>query len=92
MNLKRQLEEKLKFELKPTSLEIKDLSHLHKGHMDIPEQGETHFKIFLVSEQFKGLSRLKRHQLVHAVLVKEFSVVHSITLNLFSPEEFSEHL
>ena len=50
--------------LSPQELEISDESHLHAGHEGAKE-GKGHFRVTIISEQFAGLSPIKRHRLVY---------------------------
>ena len=65
-------------------LEIEDESHKHSGHAGLSEatrQGETHFKVTIVSEAFDGLSLIDRHRAVNACLQKELmNGVHALSI------------
>lgn len=50
--------------LAPTFLDIVDESHLHAGH-EGSKSGASHFRLFIWTEQFNGLSTLARHRLVY---------------------------
>lgn len=83
-SLKTALFQKLDTYFHPQLLQIEDQSHLHKGHVGVQNAGgETHFKIKLVSPQFRGLSRVERYRLVHEVLGSSLiSKIHALTLVL----------
>jgi len=83
MSLKETLYTKLKAGLNPTYLEVIDESSLHANHFK--EAIESHFKIIIVSEAFKGLSALKKHRLVYDLLKEEVPHIHALTLNLKTP-------
>lgn len=86
--VKATLQEILEKTFIPDSLEIIDQSHLHQGHAGARPEGETHFKVWMVSNKFEGLSRIKRHQLVHEALAELLqSRIHALTLQLLSPKE-----
>ena len=85
--LKKIIETKLTAAFNPLFLDIKDLSHLHKGHDVGPAPQETHFKIIMVSDSFSGKMRLERHQIVHKALSDEIHRLHAIEFVLKSPEE-----
>lgn len=78
---------KLQKEFTPFVLEVLDLSHLHKGHAGYHPAGETHFKVVLVSDRFKGKTRLERHQMVYKSLEAEIKKIHALELVLKSCEE-----
>lgn len=53
MKLKDILYKKLTEVFRPEALEVEDLSHLHQGHKGAHPEGETHFRISLVSRNLK---------------------------------------
>src|SRR5579884_3478229 len=53
--------------LAPTRLLVEDESARHAGHAGAREGG--HFRVHIVSERFRGLSRLARHRLVYESVV-----------------------
>lgn len=74
----------------PTHLEITDDSHRHAGHAGARPEGETHFRVVLVSEHFKGESRVGRQRKVYATLQQLLATrVHALQLALFTPEEYA---
>lgn len=78
----------LEAHLAPTALEIIDESGRHAGHAGARPEGETHFRVRATSAAFAGLSRVKRHQLVHDALKEEFARgLHALALELRAPEE-----
>lgn len=79
---------KLTEALAPTRLAIIDESHRHAGHAGARPEGETHFRIEIVSASFAGLSRIERQRLVHRVLATELAdPVHALSLATSTPEE-----
>ena len=76
----------------PQALEIVDESRKHAGHAarnNLPD-GETHYRVSMVSSRFTGLTRLKRSRAVHDALDAEFkSGLHALSLQLAAPEEKS---
>lgn len=59
---------KLEQELKPQRVEIADVSHKHAGHSGAQPGGNTHFEVHIVAECFRGLPRVRQHQLVYDAL------------------------
>ncbi len=51
----------------PEMLEITDESHQHIGHAGAAAGG-GHFKVHICAEKFKGLSAVKKHQLIYQAL------------------------
>ncbi len=85
----RRMEDKLKQSLSLFFLKIENESQQHSDHYS--GDGETHYKILLVSPDFRGLSRIQRHQKVNQVLLNEFQEgLHALSLQVFSPEEWEK--
>lgn len=61
------LEEKLQEAFSPTILEVVNESHLHSGHAGDNGTGESHFRIKIVADAFKGMGRLQRHRAINEV-------------------------
>ena len=54
------------------------------------KNSETHFKLILVSKDFEGLSKVKRHQQVYGLLGPMMQEgLHALALHLFTPEEWA---
>ena len=82
MSVATRIEEKLKAALAPAALEIIDESHLHAGHAGARPEGETHFRVKIVSSRFDGLSRVARHRLVNDILAEELAgPVHALAIS-----------
>ena len=50
------------------SLRVVDESHQHAGHAGHRPGGETHFRVYIVAEAFRGKSRLERHRMINTTL------------------------
>ena len=90
------IRQKLDVALAPEALEIIDESHKHAGHAHVTSRagsaegaGETHFLIKVVSEAFRGKSRLDRHRAINALISGEMgpNKVHAIALDARAPGE-----
>lgn len=65
-----------------------DESSLHAGHAGAKPEGETHFRLRIVSGDFAGMGRLERQRLINALLGEEFnSGLHALALELKAPGE-----
>ncbi len=82
--------------LAPSSLEVIDESARHAGHAHVVSRpgsaqglGETHFRIKVVSEGFRGKSRLDRHRAINALLADELTPdgVHALAIEARAPGE-----
>jgi BolA family transcriptional regulator, general stress-responsive regulator len=82
MNTRDIITNKLREAFMPESLEVQDESHLHEGHAGHRSGGETHYRVYIVSEAFKGKSRLERHRMINAALAAELAgSVHALALH-----------
>ncbi|HEY2528645.1 MAG TPA: BolA family protein [Xanthobacteraceae bacterium] len=80
--------EKLRKAFAPESLRVEDDSHRHEGHAGHRPGGQTHFSIYIVSEAFRGKSRLERHRMINATLTSELSGgVHALAIHAAAPGE-----
>lgn len=82
------IQEKLTDGLDPVRLEIIDESHLHAGHVGARPEGETHFRVLVVSDAFVGQNRVARQRMVYGLLAEELAAnVHALSLTTLTPEE-----
>lgn len=81
--------EKLEKELRPVELDLEDVSYQHSGHVGVRgSDGETHFNLQIVSEEFEGKSLVKRHRLVYGLLQEELqSGLHALSIVAKTPSE-----
>jgi BolA protein len=74
----------------PQSLHVEDESHHHQGHAEHRPGGETHFRLYIVSEAFRGKSRIERHRMINAALASELKGgVHALAIHAQAPGESS---
>ncbi|KAK9822440.1 hypothetical protein WJX74_009422 [Apatococcus lobatus] len=91
--LRDSMQRKLEEALQPVRLQIDDESVKHAHHAAMKAgsasgSGETHFKITIASAAFEGMSSLKRHRRVYALLQEELSSgVHALSLVTQTPSE-----
>ena len=79
---------KLQEAFTPESLQVVDESHLHEGHAGHRPGGETHFRVYIVAEAFKGKSRVDRHRMINSALATELSgSVHALAIHALAPGE-----
>ena len=80
--------EKLEQAFTPESLRVEDESHHHAGHAGSRPGGETHFRLYIVAEAFRGKSRLERHRMINATLAAELAGgVHALAIHAQAPGE-----
>ena len=82
---------KLQAAFAPRALEVEDESAKHAGHSGARESGESHFRVRIVADAFKGLSRVERQRRIHAALAEEFAKgLHALSINALTPEEVTQ--
>src|SRR5438552_7233908 len=80
--------EKLTQAFAPESLRVVDESHQHEGHAGHRPGGQTHFRVYIVSDAFQGKSRIERHRMVNATLADELQGgVHALAIHANAPGE-----
>jgi BolA family transcriptional regulator, general stress-responsive regulator len=80
--------EKLTSAFSPQSLKVVDESHLHAGHAGSREGGQTHYRVYIVSNAFEGKSRVDRHRMINAALAAELAgSVHALAIHAAAPGE-----
>lgn len=80
--------EKLTKAFEPQSLRVEDESHLHAGHAGHRPEGQTHFRVYIVTAAFKGKSRIDRHRMINDALAAELKAgVHALAIHAAAPGE-----
>ena len=88
VSVRSQIEKKLQAAFQPEMLRVLDESHLHAGHAGARPEGETHFRVTLVSPAFAGRSRVERHRMVNSALADELAgPVHALAVHARAPGE-----
>ena len=83
---------KLEEAFSPDHLEVINESHMH----NVPEGSESHFKVVIVSDAFKGKMLIARHREVNKVLQEELNQdgsagnIHALALHTMTMEEWFE--
>lgn len=86
MSVAQTIQEKLTAAFAPVSLTVVDESHLHAGHVGARPEGETHFRVEIVSDAFAGRTRVDRQRQVYDVLSEELAgPVHALSLSATPP-------
>jgi BolA protein len=88
MSVAETIRNKLTAAYRPTRLAVVDESHRHTGHAGARPEGETHFRVEIVSAAFSGKSRVARQRAVYQTLADELrGPVHALALSTLTPEE-----
>ncbi len=86
MTVAETIETKLREAFAPVSLDVTDESHLHAGHVGARPEGETHFRVEIVSADFAECSRVERQRLVYGILRDELAgPVHALSVHATPP-------
>jgi BolA family transcriptional regulator, general stress-responsive regulator len=86
--VKHVITDKLREAFSPESLDVIDESHLHEGHAGHRPGGETHFRVYIVSNAFEGKSRIERHRMINTTLAVELAgSVHALAIKAQAPGE-----
>ncbi|KAM4013470.1 bolA-like protein 1 [Anomaloglossus baeobatrachus] len=79
---------KLSQNLEPCHLEVHNESYMHA----VPAESETHFKVVVVSDAFRGKSLIQRHRLVNDLLKDELAgPVHALSIQAKTPQQWEEN-
>ena len=77
---------KLTEAFRPDDLKVVDESHLHKGHAGHRPEGESHFRVKITAEAFKGKTRVETHRMVYEALKGEIARgVHALAIEAKAP-------
>jgi intracellular septation protein len=82
----QRLRERLQSRFAPAQLSVEDESHLHEGHAGAAG-GQSHFRVRIVSEAFRGIPSVARHRLIYAAvddLMK--SDIHALAIEALPPD------
>jgi len=88
MQTKQIITDKLTKAFAPKSLNVEDESHRHEGHAGHRPGGQTHFRVHIVAEAFRGKSRIDRHRMINGALDAELAGgVHALAIHASAPGE-----
>ena len=88
MNTRERITDKLQSAFSPQTLDVVDESHQHAGHAGSRPGGETHYRVHIVSDAFRGKTRVERHRMVNQALAGELAGgVHALAIHASAPGE-----
>ena len=74
------------------SMNISSLKIINESFMhNVPKDSESHFKVIIVSDDFKNLSQINRHKLVFSNLDTIMNDIHAISIQSFSEDEYRKN-
>jgi len=77
---------KLSAALKPEHLDVVNESYMHK----VAPGSETHFRVVVVSEEFRDQNRVGRHRIINSLLAEELAQgVHALAIETYVSEQWS---
>jgi acid stress-induced BolA-like protein IbaG/YrbA len=71
--------------------EIKQLieNHLSCEHIEVHGEDLRHYETLVVSAEFEGLMKIKRHRLIYQALgVHMAADIHALSIKAMTPEEY----
>jgi BolA family transcriptional regulator, general stress-responsive regulator len=81
------LERKLFAAFQPFVLNVIDESNQHTGHSGSHPLGESHFRVTIVADAFRGKSRVACHRMVNEALAEELKTrVHALAIEASAPQ------
>lgn len=87
MKIQKEITQKLNLIFQPVTLDVLNESHQH----GVPQNSETHFKVIIASDKFKGLSLIQRHRAIYEALKEELAQgVHALAIHAMTPEEWNQ--
>lgn len=88
MQTKDHITRKLTEAFAPESLDVVDESDQHQGHAGHRPGGQTHYRVYIVAEAFRGKSRIDRHRMINTALAAELAGgVHALAIHAKAPGE-----
>jgi len=88
MRVHEQITRKLTEAFNPDNVRVVDESDHHAGHAGHRPGGQTHFRVYIVAEAFRGKTRLERHRMINALLDAELKGgVHALAIHAAAPGE-----
>ena len=83
------IEDALRDKLEAQHVAVIDQSPLHEGHVGAGGGG-GHFQVLVVSDRFRGLSRIAAQRVVYEALGEMMiNDIHALSMRTLTPEEWS---
>ena len=85
--IENQIKDIINDKLSPSVLNIINESSMH----NVPPGSESHFKLIVVSNLFKDLTTVKRHQLIYSTLNNLMNEIHALSIHVFDEHEYENN-
>jgi BolA family transcriptional regulator, general stress-responsive regulator len=86
--IEKQIQTKLNSAFRPSFLDVENESHKH----NVPPGSESHFRVTVVSDEFNGMSLVKRHQKINEVLRDEMEgPIHALSIRAKTPHQWKDN-
>jgi len=88
--MSKKIEDLLRANFEPASLDIQDDSASHAGHKPESAAGGTHFRVSIVSDSFQGMNTIKRHKQIYSALadyMEPKGSIHALSLSTKTTSE-----
>lgn len=64
-------------------------THINCEHIEVQGEDQRHYEALLVSAEFSGLMKIKRHRLIYQALGDHMiSDIHALSIKAYTPEEY----
>lgn len=84
MSIAERIETLLREGMQVDEIRLENESHMHAGPAT-----ESHFKLALVSPDFDGLMKVRRHQKVYGLVAELMqNPIHALAMHLYTPQEW----
>jgi BolA protein len=81
------LRQRLNDRFDPVLLSVEDESHHHAGHAGAAG-GQSHFRVRIIAEAFRGLTAIARHRLVYETVADLLKTdIHALAIEALPPSE-----
>jgi BolA protein len=81
------LRQRLNARFDPVHLSVEDESHHHAGHAGAAG-GQSHFRVRIIAEAFRGLTAIARHRLVYDTVADLLKTdIHALAIEALPPSE-----
>jgi BolA protein len=81
------LRQRLNDRFDPVQLSVEDESHHHAGHTGAAG-GQSHFRVRIIAEAFRGLTAIARHRLVYETVADLLKTdIHALAIEALPPSE-----